>query len=144
MARAKKAAKKTKKRKATKATIGRRSAKKATRRTTGRKITARKAASRKTGRKAATRKATKKTAPRKASTRKASSRGGNKGGRDEYGEGNYKASRRFRQDQENFVRENKDRIPEMGREAERALDGPEGKDLANAAAEAASHSVGNS
>ncbi|MBV9045386.1 MAG: hypothetical protein JO294_09700 [Alphaproteobacteria bacterium] len=143
MARAKKAAKKTKKRKTAKAAAGRRSTKKATRRTTGRKTTARKAPSRKTGRKAATRKAAKKAAPRKA-TRKASGRNAKSGSRGEFGEGNYKASRRFRQDQENFVRENKDRIPEMGREAEEALDGPEGKDLANAAAEAASHSVGNS
>jgi hypothetical protein len=55
------------------------------------------------------------------------------------GEGNYTAAREFRKDEENFVRANKARIPEMGREAERALDGNEGPSLRAAEEEARSH-----
>lgn len=59
--------------------------------------------------------------------------------RDVIGEGNYTAAREFRKDEENFVRANKARIPEMGKEAERALEGSEGASLRQAEEEARSH-----
>ena len=56
-----------------------------------------------------------------------------------FGEGNYTAAREFRKDEENFVRANRSRIPQMGREAEAALDGPEGEELRAAEAETRAH-----
>ena len=56
------------------------------------------------------------------------------------GEGDYAASRKFDADQAGFVKKNKAKIPEMGKEAEKALDGPEGDSLRDAEAEAAGHS----
>jgi len=62
-------------------------------------------------------------------------------GNREFGEGNYKASKRFRTEQETFVKKNKAKIPAMGKAAEDALAGPEGDDLRAAeAAAAAGHS----
>jgi hypothetical protein len=57
------------------------------------------------------------------------------------GEGNYAASRAFDKDQTNFVKRNKAKIPEMGKEAEKALDGPEGAGLKAAEQEAMNRSV---
>ncbi len=51
------------------------------------------------------------------------------------GEGDYAATRAFDADQARFVKRNKGAIPEMGRQAEAALDGPEGRDLRDAEAE---------
>jgi hypothetical protein len=48
------------------------------------------------------------------------------------GEGNYDAARRHRKDVESFGREKGDRIPEMAKEAERAVEGPEGTELKEA------------
>ena len=61
------------------------------------------------------------------------------------GEGNYSAARRFRQGEEKFVAKNKHRIPSLGKEAEEALDGPEGDELRQTEdrAGAHSHSRGN-
>jgi hypothetical protein len=56
------------------------------------------------------------------------------------GEGNYTASRNFRKSEIAFVQRNKKRIPGLGQAAEAALDGPEGKDLLAAEAEARGHS----
>src|SRR5689334_4709700 len=71
--------------------------------------------------------ATKKKAPaRKASKSK--------------GEGDYAASRAFLKDQAGFVEKNKSDIPAMGKEAEKALDGPEGAGLRDAEAAAAARS----
>lgn len=56
-----------------------------------------------------------------------------------FGEGNYTASREFRKDEEGFVRANKDRIPVLAKEAERALEGSEGVELRAAEAEGRSH-----
>jgi hypothetical protein len=97
---------------------------------------------RKTARKAATRKtATRKTAARK--TAKAAKRPARKkAGRKEYGEGNYKASQRFRKSEEAFIERNRDSIPAMARDAEAALEGPEGAELMNAEAAARAHAAG--
>jgi hypothetical protein len=57
----------------------------------------------------------------------------------EIGEGNYKASKRFRDKQEAFVKTNKAKIPALGKAAEEALAGPEGDSLRAAEAKAAGH-----
>ena len=56
------------------------------------------------------------------------------------GEGDYAASRSFLKDQSSFVEKNRANIPAMGRDAEKALDGPEGNALRDAEAEAAGRS----
>ena len=56
------------------------------------------------------------------------------------GEGDYAASRRFLKDQSGFVEKNKAAIPAMGKEAEAALDGPQGAALRDAEATAAARS----
>lgn len=56
------------------------------------------------------------------------------------GEGDYQASRSFLKDQSSFVAKNRDRIPNLGQEAERALEGPEGQGLRDAEAAAAGRS----
>ena len=48
------------------------------------------------------------------------------------GEGDYQASRRFLKDQGDFVAKNESRISQMGKDAARALDGPEGESLRDA------------
>jgi len=48
------------------------------------------------------------------------------------GEGNYTAAREFDRDQENFVKAHKGDIERMGKDAEKALDGDEGKSLRDA------------
>jgi hypothetical protein len=59
--------------------------------------------------------------------------------KDIIGEGNYTAAREFRKDEEAFVRTNRGRIPQMGKEAEAALEGPEGDGLRLAEDEARAH-----
>jgi hypothetical protein len=76
--------------------------------------------------KTATRKPAKKAAPRKK--------------KQIVGEGDYEASRTFLKDQSDFVKENKARIPELGRDARSALEGSEGPALLAAEAEARGHS----
>ncbi len=49
-----------------------------------------------------------------------------------YGEGNYKASRRFRTAEERFIKANRKKIPALGKAAEDALLGPEGAELKGA------------
>jgi hypothetical protein len=56
------------------------------------------------------------------------------------GEGDYAASAKFDADQAGFVKKNKAKIPELGKAAEAALDGPEGDSLRAAEATAAGHS----
>ena len=56
------------------------------------------------------------------------------------GEGDYAASKSFLKDQSGFVEKNKAKIPAMGHEAEKALDGPEGDSLREAEASAAARS----
>lgn len=59
-----------------------------------------------------------------------------------FGEGNYTASREFRRDQTQFVRRNRDKIPEMGQRAATALEGEEGSELKQAEENARSHAAG--
>ncbi len=98
-------------------------AKKTARRAAARRAPAKK--SKKAARKAAPRKA-KKAAPKK---------------KQQIGEGDYAASRSFLKDQADFVKKNKANIPAMGKEAERALDGPEGDSLRAAEQEAMNRST---
>lgn len=55
------------------------------------------------------------------------------------GEGNYEAARQYREDAEEFVEENRDRIEDKAREAAKALDGAEGEALKKAEQEARKH-----
>jgi hypothetical protein len=56
------------------------------------------------------------------------------------GEGDYAASRKFDKDQASFVEKNKAEIPALAKEAEAALEGPEGDALREAEASAAARS----
>jgi len=96
-----------------------------------RKAPARKAAARKSAKKSS-KTAVKKTT-RKAPARKA---------KNVAGEGSYTASRNFRKKEEAFIKKNRASIPQMGKEAEAALEGPEGTELQAAEAEASEHGVG--
>jgi hypothetical protein len=57
------------------------------------------------------------------------------------GEGDYAASKTFLKDQADFVKKNKSKIPAMGKEAEQALNGPEGDSLRAAEQEAMNRST---
>jgi hypothetical protein len=59
------------------------------------------------------------------------------------GEGDYAATRKFDSDQAAFVAKNKANIPALGKNAEMALDGPEGDSLRDAEATAAGRSRDN-
>jgi hypothetical protein len=63
-----------------------------------------------------------------------------KGKKQIVGEGSYEGTRAFDKDQSSFVKRNKDRIPALGKEAEAALEGPEGDALREAEATAAARS----
>jgi hypothetical protein len=78
----------------------------------------------------------------KAAAKKAPARKAKKASkpRKTIGEGDYAASRRFLKDEASFVEKNKASIPAMGREAEKALEGPEGAALRDAEATAAARS----
>ena len=58
------------------------------------------------------------------------------------GEGDYQASRSFLKDQAEFVKRHSSDIPGMGKDAEAALEGPQGDQLRAAEDEARSHSAG--
>jgi hypothetical protein len=118
--------------------------KKASKPARARKAPARKA--KKTAKKAAKRPAKKAKKPArksiKAVAKKAPARKAKKASkpRKTIGEGDYAASRRFLKDEASFVEKNKASIPAMGREAEKALEGPEGAALRDAEATAAARS----
>ena len=57
------------------------------------------------------------------------------------GEDDYAASRKFLEDQAGFVKDNHDKIPELGRQAQQALDGPEGDSIRAAEQEARDRST---
>lgn len=104
------------------------------------KKTAKRAAAKRAPVKKSKAKKSKKAAARKpavAKTRKAAPKKKQK----LVGEGDYAASRTFLKDQSSFVKKNKAKIPEMGREAARALDGPEGDNLRAAEQEAMNRST---
>ncbi len=129
---AKKKAKATKKKskaagKKTRRPASRKAVKKATKKT-GRK-TAKKATKKKTG--AAPARSKPRTAAKKTPARKKAPARKKK---QIVGEGDYEASRAFLKDQAGFVRKNKASIPDLGRQAEAALDGPEGDALREAEA----------
>jgi hypothetical protein len=67
------------------------------------------------------------------------------GNEDVKGEGNYSAARRFDSEEAKFVEQNRQKIPQLGKDAEKALDGPEGDELRKAEdrARARSHSPGD-
>ena len=48
------------------------------------------------------------------------------------GEGDYKAAREYKRDIDNFIRKKGSEIPDLATAAEKAIDGPEGPDLAEA------------
>jgi hypothetical protein len=135
----KKAAKKTGKAKAAKKSVKAAKKKSATgkARKSARKAPVKKTAKKKSARKAAPAKAAKAAAPRKAK-KPAAKKPVAKKKAQIVGEGDYAASRAFLSDQAAFVKRNKAAIPEMGKDAEAALDGPEGAALRAAEAEAAS------
>jgi hypothetical protein len=60
----------------------------------------------------------------------------------EYGEGNYKASERFRTQEEAFIKTNKAKIPALAKAAKDALDGPDGDELRAAEASTAARGEG--
>jgi len=66
--------------------------------------------------------------------------GGSRRNGDIPGEGNYSAARRFDAQEGTFVEKNRKKIPQMGKDAEKALDGAEGDDLRKAEESARSHS----
>jgi hypothetical protein len=63
-------------------------------------------------------------------------------GEEIHGEGNYTAARRFRESEEQFAARNKQKIPDMAKDAEKAIDGPEGDELRRAEDRARSHAAG--
>lgn len=126
--RKKKAAKKASSKKAKKAKKAKKTARKA----------AKKAAKKS---KKKTVKAAKKSAPRKAAKKPAPKKAAKKAKKKQIvGEGDYQASRTFLKDQSSFVKKNKDKIPDLGKEAEAALEGPQGDALREAEATAAARS----
>ncbi|HEY0526207.1 MAG TPA: hypothetical protein VGD08_22630 [Stellaceae bacterium] len=62
------------------------------------------------------------------------------GGQQNEGEGNRTAARQYNKDQQNFVQSGK--VDEKAKEARDALDGAEGKDLADAEAAGKGHAHG--
>ncbi len=81
-------------------------------------------------------------AKRKPAKTKIAAKSAPRRSKDAMGEGNYTASRNFRKEETAFVQRNKKRIPQMGKEAEAALEDPEGDELRRAEKEAASHAEG--
>lgn len=119
--------KKKKARKAAKAAKGKRvatRAKKGKKAKKAKKAVVRKAPKRRAASKAK-RPASKKA---KASKRPAKARKS----KDVIGEGNYTASRNFRENETSFIRNNRGEIAAKAREAEAALEGPEGAELRRA------------
>ena len=86
-----------------------------------------------------TKRPAKKTAPAKA--KKSAKKAAPKMKQQIVGEGDYAASRAFDKAQASFVKRNKAKIPEMGKQAEQALEGPEGNSLRAAEQEAMSRSA---
>ena len=118
------AKKKKKARKAVKAAKAKRPAAKAKKSKKAKKAVVRKAPKRKAAKKAK-RPVAKKAKRPAAKARKAKTK-------DVIGEGNYTASRNFRKEETSFIRNNREEIARKAKEAERALEGPEGEELRRA------------
>ena len=58
------------------------------------------------------------------------------------GEGNYDATRRFDAEEKAFIDKNRADLPKLAKEAEAALDGPEGEELRAAVAKSKAHAAG--
>jgi hypothetical protein len=118
------------------------SARKTRRKATGRKTAGRKSTARKAGRSSGQR-----GRKRRASQAAASQATGMESdtavanNNQVEGEGSYTASRHFRTAQTDFVRRNRSNIGNMGKEAEAALEGPQGDELRAAEDEARSHAA---
>jgi hypothetical protein len=135
MAKAKKS--KTRKSKAKKSKA--KKAKKSTRRTAA----ASRGKAKKTKAKKSTARKAKKVArskPKAKAAKKAISKAAPKKKKQIVGEGDYQASRSFLKDEAAFVKRHSAEIPAMGKDAEAALEGPEGVSLRVAEEEARSHS----
>ncbi len=137
----KKKAKKTAKKKAparksVKKTVKKKAAKKAAKKSVKKPV---KKAAKKASKKKVV-KAAKKKAPAKKATAKKPTKKKPVKKKQIVGEGNYAATRKFDADQAGFVARNKANIPQMGKAAEAALDGPEGDSLRDAEAAAAGRS----
>jgi hypothetical protein len=115
---------------------------KKTRKPAGRKAAARKAPAKKA--KPAPKKAKKKSwvAKAVASVSKLVKGKKAKPAKREAGEGNYAATKRFRDKEEAFIKANKKTIPKLAKAAEAALDGPEGNELRAAEASTAARGEG--
>jgi hypothetical protein len=130
------------------ATKKKKKAKKASRpakakKTPAKKSKTKKAAKRPTKKAKKSAKKTVKTAARKAPAKKAKAikkKAPARKKKQVVGEGDYAASKSFLKDQASFVEKNKAKIPAMGQEAEKALDGPEGDALREAEATALARS----
>jgi hypothetical protein len=85
-------------------------------------------------------KAKKKAPAAKAKPKKAAKKAPAKKKKQIVGEGDYAASKRFLKDQAGFVKRNENKIPAMAKQAEQALEGPEGDALRAAEEAAKSHS----
>lgn len=130
MAKAKKSkAKKSKTKKAKKS-------KKSTSRAAASRGQARKTKAKKSKARGGAKKAARKAAKPKAKAKKAAPRKQ----KQIVGEGDYQASRSFLKDQASFVKRHASDIPAMGKNAEAALEGPDGGQLRAAEDEARSHS----
>src|SRR5579871_6729135 len=92
---------------------------------------------------ASSRKAKKSKAPKRAAAKKSAKpakKAAPKKQKQAMGEGNYEASRKFLKDEAKFVKRHKAEIPQMGKNAEAAMEGPQGGELRAAEQEAMSHS----
>jgi histone H1/5 len=85
-------------------------------------------------------KVARKAAKPKAKAKKTVSKAAPKKKKQIVGEGDYRASRSFLKDEAAFVKRHSAEIPAMGKDAEAALEGPEGGSLRAAEEEALSHS----
>jgi len=87
-------------------------------------------------------KAAKRSAPKKAAKKSAkpAKKPASKKKKQVMGEGDYQASRKFLKEEANFVKRHKAEIPQMGKDAEAAMDGPQGGELRAAEQDAMGHS----
>ncbi len=132
-----KSAKKSTRGKAARTRTGRAAVRKSAKKTTKKKAPAKKKITRRAAAPGRKKSAAKKSPARKTGAKRTAKRAARK---EVFGEGNYTASREFRDQETNFVRRNRKKIKSMGEEARAALEGNEGEELEAAEDEARSHS----